>query len=249
MSYQNIQNKIQNAPSLDFGTILDLSIKMFKEIWLKGFLMILIMMLIGLVLSFALITIGLIPNPYEPRVLEDVSLFTYYAQNALDSFLQTILVSPLVLGMLAGFYRMCKQVDLKEPTDDDLFFFFKGDHIRKVLMLGLIYALIASVSQALFLFPYIYVFVPLSFISVVFANNPDLTETEIVKLSFSIGNKKWLLTFGLIFVTAILGFLGLLACGIGVLFTISIVYLPVYFIYRDVIGFEDHDEIRYIGSE
>jgi uncharacterized membrane protein len=101
----------------------------------------------------------------------------------------------------------------------------------------------------MFFIPYIYAFVPLSFFAVVFSNNPELTETEIVKISFSLGTKKWLLTFGLIFVTGILGMLGMIACFIGVLFTISIMYLPVYFVYRDVVGFEDDSEIMKIGTE
>jgi uncharacterized membrane protein len=83
----------------------------------------------------------------------------------------------------------------------------------------------------------------------VFSNNPDLSETEIVKLSFRLGTKKWLITFGLLFVTGILGMLGIIACGIGLLFTMSIVYLPVYFVYRDVVGFEDDSEIMKIGTE
>ena len=89
----------------------------------------------------------------------------------------------------------------------------------------------------------------MSFFAIVFSNNPDLSETEIVKLSFSIGTKKWLITFGLLFITGILGMVGAIACGIGMLFTISIVYLPVYFIYRDVVGFEDDSEIMKIGTE
>ena len=95
----------------------------------------------------------------------------------------------------------------------------------------------------------IYAFVPLSFFAVVFSNNPELTETEILKLSFSLGTKKWLITFGLIFVTGILGMLVIIACFIGVLFTMSIMYLPVYFVYRDVVGFEDDSEIMKIGTE
>ena len=83
----------------------------------------------------------------------------------------------------------------------------------------------------------------------IFSNNPELTETEIVKLSFNLGTKKWLLTFGLLFITGILGMLGVIACGIGLLFTMSIVYLPVYFVYRDVVGFEDDREIMKIGTE
>lgn len=116
-------------------------------------------------------------------------------------------------------------------------------------MLGIIYAIIATVAQILFVLPYIYAYVPLSFFAVVFSNNPDLTETEIVKISFNLGTKKWLITFGLIFVTGILGMLGVIACFIGLLFTISIMYLPVYFVYRDVVGFEDDSEIMKIGTE
>ena len=57
-----------------------------------------------------------------------------------------------------------------------------------------------------------------------------------------------LLTFGLIFITGIIAMLGILACGIGVLFTLPLVYLPVYFIYRDVVGFDDFEELDQIGN-
>jgi len=249
MTFQYIQNRIQNAQHLDFGKILEQSINLFKEIWLKGFLMILIIMVCGFALSVFLIFIGLIPNPYEVTGFENVGVFNFYARSAFDNLPQTILLTPIIFGMLAGFYRTCKQVDLKESLDEDMFYFFKGEHLRKVLFLGLIYALIASTAQALFLLPYIYVFIPLSFFSIIFANNPELSEGEIVKLSFSLGTKKWFITFGLMFITGIMGMLGALACGIGMLFTISIVYLPVYFIYRDVVGYEDDNEIKQIGLE
>lgn len=72
---------------------------------------------------------------------------------------------------------------------------------------------------------------------------------QIVKLSFNIGTKKWLLSFGLIFLTGLMGMLGIIACGIGVLFTISIIYLPVYFIYKGVVGFDDITDIDLIGKE
>ncbi|WP_299337192.1 hypothetical protein [uncultured Psychroserpens sp.] len=248
MTFQNIQHKIRNAQHLDFGKILDFSIKLFKEMWLKGFLMILVLMIFGGIISFLLVTIGLIPNPYDVNLNEEFSLFGFYGSSAIDNILQTLILTPFSLGMLAGFYRMCRQVDLKETQNGDMFYFFRGEHLKRVFVLGLIYALIASVAQALFLIPYLYAFIPLSFFSIVFANNPELTETEIVKLSFNLGTKKWLITFGSMFVTGILGMLGIIACGIGLLFTISIVYLPVYFIYRDVVGFEDEDEIQYIGE-
>jgi len=222
---------------------------MFKEVWLKGFLMILVLMIAGGFLMFLFISIGLIPNPYDTVSYDSFNFFSYNALNAFYNLPSTMITSSLMIGLLAGFYKICKKVDLNEHQSDDLFYFFKGDYIKKVFLLGIIYALIAAIAQTLFIIPSIYVMIPLSYFAVIFANNPELTETEIVKLSFSLGTKKWLLTFGLIFVTGILGMLGVIACFIGVLFTISIAYLPVYFIYRDVVGFEDDSEIMKIGTE
>ena len=42
--------------------------------------------------------------------------------------------------------------------------------------------------------------------------------------------------------------LGVIACVIGVIFTISIAYFPSYVIYKDVVGFDGTDEIDEIGT-
>lgn len=249
MNYSEILSKIQNAPYLDFGRILDASINMFKEVWLKGFLMVIVLAVFIGVLSFLFTAIGLSPDPYSVTWYEDFNFYTYYTSNALYSLPQAIIIASVSIGLLAGFYRIVKQVDLNEMQKDDLFYYFSEGYISKIFMLGIMYALIATVAQLLFFIPYIYAFVPLSFFAVVFSNNPELTETEIVKLSFNIGTKKWLITFGLIFITGILGMLGMIACFIGVLFTMSIYFLPVYFVYRDVVGFDDDSEIMKIGTE
>ena len=249
MNYSEIQLKIQNAQHLDFGKILDLIINMFKEVWLKGFLMVLVLVVFAVAASVLFSFIGLGPDPFEVNYNEGFNFFDNYTNNAFYSLPQTILISSLTIGLLAGFYRVCKLIDLNETPSEELFYYFKGDHIRKIFMLGIVYSLIAVIAQWLFLIPYIYAIVPVSFFAVVFSNNPELTETEIVKISFNLGTKKWLITFGLLFVTGILGMLGIIACGIGLLFTISIIYLPVYFVYRDVVGFEDDSEIMKIGTE
>jgi hypothetical protein len=222
---------------------------MFKEVWLKGILMVIVLAVVAVALTFLFAAIGLGPEPYVVDWEEGFNFYSSYSGNVFYSLPQAILTGSILMGLLAGFYRIVKQTDLNELNSDDLFYFFKGDYIQKIFMLGIIYALIATIAQAMFFIPYIYAFVPLSFFAVVFSNNPELTETEIVKISFSLGTKKWLLTFGLIFVTGILGMLGMIACFIGVLFTISIMYLPVYFVYRDVVGFEDDSEIMKIGTE
>ncbi len=247
MRFDDLQLQIQNAKPLDFGTILDQVIDLFKKIWLKGFLVILLLVLVTLIITFLLSLIGLGPETITSDWYYEFNFFTYYQENLISSLPQTILLGSFTLGLVAGFYRTCKGVDHNTPVDDDLFYYFKGDHLRKVFMLGVIYALIATIAQSLFFLPYIYVVVPLSFFSVIFAFNPELTELEIVKLSFNLGTKKWLLTFGLLVLTGIMGMLGAIACGIGMLFTISIAYLPVYFIYKNTIGFIEKSEIDEIG--
>jgi uncharacterized membrane protein len=93
--------------------------------------------------------------------------------------------------------------------------------------------------------PIIYVIVPLSFMVIVYAFNPELSVSEIIKLGFDLGNKKWFMSFGLMFVSGLLaGIVGMLMCFVGIYVTSSFSYLPHYFIYKDVVGYEDEDETK-----
>lgn len=249
-TFQFLENKINNAKSLDFGDIISESVDLFKKVWLKGFLVILFVMISGVIISFLFSLIGLAPennlfnNGFE---IEMDSFLGFYTKNALYSIPQSIIVGTLSIAFVSAFYRICKQTVLGKNDSDDYFYFFKKEYFSKVFMLGLIYTGIATLAQLLFVIPYIYVMVPLSYFSMIFANNPDLTESDIVKASFKLGNKKWLITFGTMFVMGILAMLGIVACFIGILFTMSIVYLPVFFVYKEVIGFEETSEIDQIG--
>ena len=96
--------------------------------------------------------------------------------------------------------------------------------------------------------PLIYVMVPIYFFVPFFGFNSDLRIGEIINASFKLGNKKWLITFGLVIVSSFLSsILGYLACGIGILFTSAFIYHPIYFIYKDVIGFDAHEALDDIG--
>ena len=49
------------------------------------------------------------------------------------------------------------------------------------------------------------------------------------------------MTFGLVIVSSILAeVVGLLLCGIGIFATASFIYLPTYYIYKEVVGFDDN---------
>jgi uncharacterized membrane protein len=108
---------------------------------------------------------------------------------------------------------------------------------------------ISLLAVLLCVFPIIYVMVPVTLINVVYAFNPDLSASNIVNASFKLGNKKWLITFGLIIVAGILAqFVGMIMCFVGVMVTAAFAYLPVYFIYKDSIGFNESNVIDEIGT-
>ena len=248
-SYDNLKHKIHNAPSLDFGDIISNAIELFKKVWVKGFLTFLILIAAGVVINLIFQALGLaadvsiLQNGITPE-----SLAKFYSTNAIYSLPQTILISALTILLFSAFYRICKHEVLGTDETDDYFYYFKKDYISKALMLGIIHAIISAVAQALFLLPYIYVVVPLAYFTIFFANNTELKETDIVKLSFALGNKKWLITFGTLLVCGIIGLLGIIGCGIGIILTFSIAYLPVFLIYAEVIGLEGTSDIDLIGS-
>ena len=252
MTLSEVHLKIQNAKELDFGTVLNECFELFKKFWVQGFLTILIIAVlsipIALLSQFLLQMVGIV-TPTIVR-MEDFNLdnlSSFYGFNALYNFPFAIITTSIQIGLIAGFYRIIKRKDVNKAEGDDYFYFFKKDYFGKILLLGLMYSLIATVAQFLCFIPYIYAIVPLMYFSVIFAFNSEKTVEEILKTSFMLGNKKWLLSFGSLFVCGILGMIGLIGCCIGILLTISIFYLPTYVIYKNVVGFDDASELDQIG--
>ena len=231
-TFKSLEEKINNAKALDFSDIFDSIIELFKKVWLKGFLAVLLVVVFAIVVNILFSLIGLAPkNNLASNDFDFDGFFSFYSETIIYSIPQTILISTITIAIVAAFYRICKQYVLGENVVDDYFYFLKKEYFSKLLMLGIIHTGIAVLAQFLFVLPYIYAFVPLAYFTIIFANNPDLSEGEI----------------GTMFVAGLLGMLGIIGCGIGILFTISIMYLPVFFIYKEIIGFEDTNEIEQIG--
>ncbi len=160
------------------------------------------------------------------------------------------LVQTVTIGLTSGFYRVVRDKDLGVLGQEaNLFMFLKKDQLSKLFLISLITYGITLLAVILCFFPIIYVAVPLGLIPVVLAFNPELKALEIVKAAFKLGNKKWLLLFGLSIVAYFLSQLvGLLLCGIGIFLTASFVYLPNYLVYKQAVGFEELDKISQVET-
>lgn len=253
MSY-NLFEKIEKSAPVDFGDIFSKSIELFKKVWIHGFVHLLISMVIVIPLFlviyipvFALAGFSEFENGYMDY--EDQALrFEELSVGLTILFVILVVIISMIatafqLGITAHFYRVCKHMDLGLPQNSNYFMFFKGKYLGKIFTLAISTFGIALLATLLCYFPVFYVMVPLQLLGVIFAFNPDLSASDLIKASFKLGNKIWLIAFGLIFISSLLAQLvGMLLCFVGIFFTASFVYMPIYYIYKDTIGFDQEIE-------
>jgi len=250
-----IEQKITSARELDFGTIFSQSIDLFKKTWLQG----LIMQLFVLAISIPFIIIFYIPfilmliadaesGGYDTHVMNSylAGLSILYL---IFFFVCILVLSAVSVALNAALYRIIREIDKgNQVITSDFFYFLKGKYLSKAFLLVMFSILISIPAVFLCYIPFLYLIVPLTLFAVIFAFNPELGVTDIIKVSFKLGNKKWLLIFGLVIVASMLAsIVGFLLCGIGTLVTAAFVYHPTYIVYKEVVGFEDNDEIETIG--
>ncbi len=267
-TFETLLSKIDTADHLDFGTILSTSLELFKKVWVQG--LILMAVLFGTMIPFMVFvylpmfqeamtqvrTEALDPN----QVGNSLGAMTAKIQYITLGFV--LVYTFLSTALVAGFYRIVKKIDHEETyAFSDFFYFFRGrtlDKLCAIAAFSLLLALLNLVfekflpgfSASLLKMGITFIFSVYSSLFVLFlAFNTDLEVSDIFVLSFKLGSRKWALLFGLLVVGGILGMLGIIACGVGVLFTFSLFYLPFYTTYKTLFGFDTRTDIDRIGAD
>ncbi len=248
----NILSKIDHSDPLDFGGILNASVNLFKKVWLQAFVTMILagflVLPIYFVLYIPLVALGLMsPESFEGENGPGILFIVYMVLFVMAVF---AVVSISYLGMHAAFYRICKHKDMKEKKSDDYFFFFKKKYFKKTITLGLMIFGICALAFICFILPLFYVMIPVAYMTVIYALNPDLSPNDIVKAGFALGNKKWGFTFLVVFVSWISStIIGFALCLIGIYFTQQFIYMPFYAIYMEAVGLNEENEIDAIGAK
>ena len=245
-SFSALINKIQSSKSTDFGDLFNMSVTVFKKVWIQGLILQLlsILTMLPLIIIFYIPYFNLVKENTVNGILDSAavsqSLINDYGASLIGVYLMLLVVSVLSYLMYLGFYNLIKQIDHGESfVISDLFCFFKSSLIGKSLGVFLAYVGISLGAALLCFLPLVYAVVPLMFLMPVFAYNPNLSITELVKLSFAIGNKKWGITFSTLVLNGILLYvISLVSFGLGSLFFGCFLYLPQYIIYKEAVGFE-----------
>jgi hypothetical protein len=248
-----IFQKIETSKKVDFGDVLSNSYKLFLKVWQQGALHTLIMMLF--VIPF--IVLVYVPIIYM-SIASNRHYDYYYYDNSPDYFMGMdspipfliiyflvlfvliIIMQTVSLGVMAHFYKVCRIVDMETGEDEGGYFeYFRNGGFMKIFILSLATFGISIAAILLCYFPIFYVMVPLQLMLPVFAFNPKLSVNDIIKAAFKLGHKHWIYVFGFILIAGNVAQLGIILCIVGIIFTACIAYLPIYFFYKDTVGFGD----------
>lgn len=238
---EHLSKIIQDTPKIDFSDLFNESVLVFKKVWIQGILFQLLNFLIGIPLLFInaeILDLDQIDSASDSllfRMINDDVLLTSPLSDLglwYFSLFVTILLS-IVLSF--GFFRIVKRIDTGESFEfSDFFYFLNSDRLSKSILLMLSYLGIAILATLLCVLPLFYVMIPLLFVAPIVAYNSDqLTVTEILKLAFQLGHKKWGITFIVTVLNGILLYLiTAFTCGLGSLIFGCFVQMPVYVIYK-----------------
>jgi hypothetical protein len=253
-----IFKKIENASKPDFGDILSKSFELFKKVWEQA--------LYHVLVSMAAV-IPVIIVVYVPYILfifyfssqgsyEYYDGYSYYNEPDIAAFwpflviyiivvfILIFIVQAVVFGITAHFIKVLKKEDLGTNEDVGGYFDLIKKDYKKLLLLSLASFGIAIAATLACYLPIFYVMVPLQLFVVFYAFHPELSVSELIKASFKLGNKFWLIIFGLVIISSMIAQLGIILCIIGVFFTAYFVHIPMYYVYKDSIGFNDKSEVE-----
>tara|TARA_R110001592_G_scaffold40121_3_gene131987 strand:- start:4208 stop:4936 length:729 start_codon:yes stop_codon:yes gene_type:complete len=240
MNLEIITERIKSNADLSFGDIFSKSFDLFKKVWLQGFIVLLLTFVVILPFYIILYIPMIAAGITDPEVIRNNELPPMVAiAMGILSPVFAIGISTFSLALNAAFLKICRQKDIGEEVSDDYFYFFKEGRLGKVFKLALYTVGLAILGLLACGVGLIYVIVPLSLIPAFLAFSNELSPLEMVKASFALGNKNWLVIFGLVLITGIVAELGFLLCCVGVLFTAMLSKVPTYYMYKDGVGFNE----------
>ena len=247
---QELLQKIETAQSPDFGNLLSKSIDLFKKIWMDSFLHLLVTFLV-IIPVILIIYLPFIPAFIRASEGNDFSnlepdfdfSFITIVGIGIAYFIVIVAAQMITIAITAHFFKICRIKDFDSNEDDGGYFtYLKGGNFGKVIILSLATIGIAIAAMLLCILPLYYVMVPLQLIVVIFAFNNQLSVSDIISLSFKLGNKFWLLLFGLIIISGLIAQIGIFLCFVGLFFTAYFTHIPIYYFYKETIGFNGDTE-------
>jgi hypothetical protein len=144
-------------------------------------------------------------------------------------FASVVIGAPLT----AGFFIMAHRI--KTNGDTDFGVFFKGfDHFVQLILYSIVASILIAIGVVLLILPGIYLAIAYS-LAIFFVIFYKMEFWDAMEWSRKVVTKRWWKVFLLIIVLAFINIGGMLAFGIGVLFTIPLSQCALYSAYRQIV--------------
>ena len=183
---------------------------------------------ISSVVRFLLGTVGLSTSPAPGELLHFGPMFF------LAFATSTVVNAAFGAFFQGGMYNVAlKQARGEAVSIGDLF--GAGDVIGALVVGVLLYTFAVNIGLILLIIPGLLISGALMF-TVPLIVEKKLSAIQALTLSWNTLKGQALAAFGFVFCSSLLSALGMLACGVGILFTVPIYYLSIAIAYRDYFG-------------
>ena len=259
---EKINKQLETGFKVSASSVMDKAFEIFKGIAGVAILAVIIYGLTSWILS-AILGIFLPTVEIDQDELEAISnsgditaMQDYYkdifmnSNFALSSTISSLLSSALY-PILYSIFVMARKFDQHQNIEfSDIFVHYKNGKFLNLFLVTLIVQIVGSVGFVLCIIPgfVVYTMWLLVLPLIIFAS-ADIKDALSYSMKLAFKSFGGFLTVLLICLAAL--FVGLLLCCVGVIATIPIIYILMYVLYKEVVGFseDNSDEISQIGTD
>ena len=246
---------------LDFTTVFGNAFENYKKIALTVGLLFIIVGIIVIAIAALVATVFFgfnmdyfVENSQEMEKFKFSSLPTIYLLlYVIGMVVFTAITSPITAGVLkiAHNARINQEVSIGTAFD-----FYKQPYFKELFVSTSLIAFFSVIVNLIFetvgfafigvFFTYVVSF--FTFLTIPFIIFGNLKAIDAIQASFTVVSKNILILVGLLICAALFVLIGMIACCIGILFTMPFIYSMYYSIYNEVIGVGVNDEIDEING-
>lgn len=268
-----VRNKLEQIKREGYGlhleAVLSNAFDIHKKSILPGFvatfIYIIVMLIVGLSMFGTLYGMSITEFAEaigkNPQAVE-VTMSNISISSILIYSLVSGIAGALIAPVLSGLYKVAYNTQYGgNGSVTDLFIYYKQPYFLNIFIYTFLFSFVLQMINFGFdrfipAFGGVIAFVVQIFLGVslvltipfiIFGN---FSWIDSVKASFAVTFKNWFFLFFILLISVIIAFIGILFCGIGVLFTFPFLYIVTFVLYDKIIGFNvESDSISQIGEE
>jgi hypothetical protein len=249
---ERLQEIEKNGYQIDFGNVFNHAFENYKKIALYAGSVIVIFSILFMIFgTFSLISFIGVTEMTKELSSGQLKIEKLLQSNLLEMGIINIIISCLLSPFQAAFLKMADHGDRDESFPvSSLFSFYKLPYLKEIMISTLIITVISFAQATLLryikfeflgiIINYFILFATLLTIPLIIFGN--LQAIDAIKYSIQLIFKQPIAVLGLIVVAIIGSLIGIMACCVGIFFTIPFIYSMNYAIYSAIVGIDNTTE-------